>query len=59
MAVGANAGDAEPGEVRLDDRGNLEVFDGKTWSVVSSIYEGADDGIRTDPDPWQRRGYRA
>jgi hypothetical protein len=39
----------EPGEIQFTDNGDVEIFDGESWSPISPIHADADGGIRNSP----------
>jgi hypothetical protein len=40
---------ADPGDTRLSDLGDVEVFDGHDWTPLQSIIDDPNDGSRGDP----------
>jgi hypothetical protein len=43
--------DPKPGDVRVADNGDLQVFDGRNWTTIQSIHNDPEGAIRDDPGP--------
>jgi hypothetical protein len=46
-----STGQAEPGDIRFSEIGDVEIFDGESWTAIDPILNDPDAGMREEPDP--------